>query len=130
MQPKKKDFIDALRGLAALYVLVFHFSLITTPMAVAPSWLAPITGIGGAGVTLFFVGIDRGDLPLNDEFKTFHPFEDNIHRGGPDVVVRPPFEGADLVELDRHTFGSVGSIVGKGKLQFGVLRGDWSTTRT
>ena len=75
------------------------------------------------GVTLFFVGIDRGDLPLNDEFKTFHPFEDNLHRGGPDVVVRLPFEGADLVELDRHTFGSVGSIVGKGKLQFGVLRG-------
>lgn len=55
MQPKKLDFIDALRGFAALYVVLYHFSLITTPMAVAPRWLAPLTGLGGSGVTLFFV---------------------------------------------------------------------------
>ncbi|REG61256.1 peptidoglycan/LPS O-acetylase OafA/YrhL [Paraburkholderia sp. BL6669N2] len=55
MQPKKLDFIDALRGFAAIYVLLYHFSLITNPMAVAPRWLAPFTGLGGSGVTLFFV---------------------------------------------------------------------------
>jgi peptidoglycan/LPS O-acetylase OafA/YrhL len=55
MQPPKLGFIDSLRGFAALYVLAFHFSLITTPMAVAPRWLAPFTGFGGSGVTLFFV---------------------------------------------------------------------------
>jgi peptidoglycan/LPS O-acetylase OafA/YrhL len=55
MEPRKLDFIDSLRGFAALYVLVFHFSLITTPNAVAPRWLAPFTGLGGSGVTLFFV---------------------------------------------------------------------------
>lgn len=55
MQPKKLDFINSLRGFAALYVLSFHFSLITAPRAVAPRWLAPFTGFGGSGVTLFFV---------------------------------------------------------------------------
>jgi peptidoglycan/LPS O-acetylase OafA/YrhL len=55
MQPPKLGFIDSLRGFAALYVLLFHFSLITTPMAVAPRWLAPFTGLGGSGVTLFFI---------------------------------------------------------------------------
>jgi peptidoglycan/LPS O-acetylase OafA/YrhL len=55
MQPKKLDFIDSLRGFAALYVALFHFSLITNPAATAPRWLAPLTGLGGSGVTLFFV---------------------------------------------------------------------------
>jgi len=54
-ETKKLDFIDSLRGFAALYVLVYHFSLITDPKAVAPEWLAPFTGYGGSGVTLFFV---------------------------------------------------------------------------
>ena len=54
-QPPKLEFIDALRGFAALYVLSFHFSLITDPRAVAPRWLAPFTAFGGSGVTLFFV---------------------------------------------------------------------------
>ncbi|WP_321787646.1 acyltransferase [Burkholderia pyrrocinia] len=55
MPPSKLGFIDALRGLAALYVLLYHFTPITTPQAAAPRWLAPFTGLGGSGVTLFFV---------------------------------------------------------------------------
>jgi peptidoglycan/LPS O-acetylase OafA/YrhL len=55
MEPKKLAFIDSLRGLAALYVLVFHLSLITSPKAVPPSWLAPIIGGGGGAVMLFFI---------------------------------------------------------------------------
>jgi peptidoglycan/LPS O-acetylase OafA/YrhL len=54
-QPSKLQFIDSLRGFAALYVLTFHFSLITDPRALAPRWLAPFTAFGGSGVTLFFV---------------------------------------------------------------------------
>lgn len=54
VQPKKLDFIDSLRGVAALYVLVYHLSLATNPAVVAPGWLAPITGAGGCGVMLFF----------------------------------------------------------------------------
>jgi peptidoglycan/LPS O-acetylase OafA/YrhL len=55
MQPKKLDFIDTLRGLASLYVLVYHLSLITVPNAVAPDWLAPFVALGGSGVNLFFI---------------------------------------------------------------------------
>jgi len=55
MQPPKLAFIDALRGLASLYVVLFHLSLITKPEAVPPSWLAPFIGTGGSGVMLFFV---------------------------------------------------------------------------
>ncbi|KVE43038.1 acyltransferase family protein [Burkholderia sp. BDU5] len=55
MEPRKLGFIDSLRGFAALYVLVFHFSAITTPHAVAPQWLAHFADLGGSGVTLFFL---------------------------------------------------------------------------
>jgi peptidoglycan/LPS O-acetylase OafA/YrhL len=54
MQPKKLDFIDSLRGVAALYVLIYHLSLATTPAVTAPGWIEPITGSGGCGVMLFF----------------------------------------------------------------------------
>jgi peptidoglycan/LPS O-acetylase OafA/YrhL len=53
--PQKLAFIDALRGLAALYVVVFHLSLITTPKAVPPEWLAHFIGSGGSGPMLFFI---------------------------------------------------------------------------
>lgn len=55
MPLKKLAFIDTLRGLAAIYVVLFHLSLITTPRAVPPEWLGRFIGAGGAGVMLFFV---------------------------------------------------------------------------
>jgi peptidoglycan/LPS O-acetylase OafA/YrhL len=55
MQTKNLAFIDTLRGLAALYVVVFHLSVITTPQAVPPQWLGPVIGAGGSGVFLFFL---------------------------------------------------------------------------
>ncbi len=55
MHPPKLGFIDTLRGLAALYVLLYHLTPITMPHAEAPRWLAPFTGLGGSGVTLFFI---------------------------------------------------------------------------
>jgi peptidoglycan/LPS O-acetylase OafA/YrhL len=55
MNPKKLAFIDTLRGLASLYVVVFHLALITTPAATPPSWLVPFIYTGGSGVMLFFI---------------------------------------------------------------------------
>jgi len=55
METKKFGFIDTLRGLAVLYVVAFHLSVITMPQAVAPQWLGPIIGAGASGVFLFFL---------------------------------------------------------------------------
>lgn len=49
------DFLDALRGIAAAYVLLYHMILLPSPNLVAPRWFAVFAGNGGSGVTLFFV---------------------------------------------------------------------------
>jgi len=48
-------FLDALRGLAALYVVVYHMVLIPEPDLALPYWAGLIAHNGGMGVTLFFV---------------------------------------------------------------------------
>lgn len=47
-------FLDSIRGIAALMVLVYHLPLIVTPAATIPDWAA-FTAYGGSGVKLFFV---------------------------------------------------------------------------
>ena len=54
MQPNKLDFIDSLRGLAALYVLVYHMTYAIGGSVSAPKWLVPFVFLGHSGVTLFF----------------------------------------------------------------------------
>ncbi|WP_158543458.1 acyltransferase family protein [Dyella solisilvae] len=49
------DFLDALRGLAAAYVVVFHMILISNPNLDVPAWGHLVAFNGGTGVTLFFV---------------------------------------------------------------------------
>lgn len=49
------DFLDALRGLAALYVVIYHMILIPEPDLGVPYWARLIAHNGGTGVTLFFV---------------------------------------------------------------------------
>ncbi|SKC00696.1 MULTISPECIES: acyltransferase family protein [Luteibacter] len=49
------DFMDALRGLAASYVVLYHMVLLPMPNLPVPPWLAAFAGNGGSGVTLFFV---------------------------------------------------------------------------
>lgn len=49
------EFLDALRGLAAVYVLVYHMLLLPQPNLVAPLWAQKFAMAGGTGVTLFFI---------------------------------------------------------------------------
>lgn len=52
---RRLESIDALRGIAAAYVVVYHMMLLPDPQLVPPDWLRPIVSSGGTGVTLFFV---------------------------------------------------------------------------
>ncbi len=49
------DYVDALRGLAALYVVLYHLALIPQPNLAVPGWASPFILTGGSGVTLFFI---------------------------------------------------------------------------
>lgn len=58
LQPPQTDhflFVDALRGLAALYVVVYHMVLVPRPMLAVPPALNDLVMAGGSGVALFFV---------------------------------------------------------------------------
>jgi peptidoglycan/LPS O-acetylase OafA/YrhL len=48
------DFLDALRGLAALWVILYHLILLHDPVLDVPRW-ASYAQVGGMGVTLFFL---------------------------------------------------------------------------
>jgi peptidoglycan/LPS O-acetylase OafA/YrhL len=49
------DFLDALRGLAASYVVLYHMVLLPVPNLLVAPWLSAFARNGGSGVTLFFV---------------------------------------------------------------------------
>lgn len=55
MKLKRLDFLDALRGLAAAYVVVYHMILLPDPHLAAPEWASKVAHAGGSGVMLFFV---------------------------------------------------------------------------
>lgn len=53
--PPRLPQLDALRGWAALYVVLYHVMAMPDPDLAVPAALAPIVGMGGTGVVLFFV---------------------------------------------------------------------------
>lgn len=53
MEARKLDFIDALRGIAACYVALFHLTYIG--YIKPPEYFRPFTDAGMSGVSLFFV---------------------------------------------------------------------------
>ena len=53
--PQNIEAIDSLRGIAALMVFVYHFSVVTNPAPAVPEWLFPLTLTASSGVTLFFI---------------------------------------------------------------------------
>lgn len=54
-EPRRLDFLDALRGLAAVYVIAYHLIYIPSPNLAVPAWARLWAENGGTGVTLFFV---------------------------------------------------------------------------
>jgi peptidoglycan/LPS O-acetylase OafA/YrhL len=54
-EPRRLDFLDALRGLAAVYVIAYHLIFIPSPNLAVPAWARLWAVNGGTGVTLFFV---------------------------------------------------------------------------
>jgi len=54
-EPRRLDFLDALRGLAAVYVIAYHLIYIPSPNLAVPVWARLWAVNGGTGVTLFFV---------------------------------------------------------------------------
>ncbi|ORM68763.1 acyltransferase family protein [Pantoea rwandensis] len=71
MQTRHFDFIDALRGIAAFYVVLYHLPHLSTSSVNVPSWLSPITNAGGTGVMLFFV-LSAFTLCLSMEQRSSH----------------------------------------------------------
>lgn len=55
VEPTRLDFLDALRGLAAVYVISYHLIFIPSPNLQAPTWAHLWAVNGGTGVTLFYV---------------------------------------------------------------------------
>lgn len=55
VEPTRLDFLDALRGLAAVYVIAYHLIYIPSPNLAVPAWARLWAENGGTGVTLFFV---------------------------------------------------------------------------
>ncbi|MFC5742709.1 acyltransferase family protein [Dyella tabacisoli] len=48
-------FLDSLRGLAAVYVVIYHVLAMPSPSLIAGPYLKPLLEAGGSGVALFFV---------------------------------------------------------------------------
>lgn len=55
VHPRRLDFLDAMRGLAAVYVVVYHMIFLSSPNLAVPAWARLVAFNGGAGVILFFV---------------------------------------------------------------------------
>lgn len=59
LNARRLDFVDALRGVAALYVVSYHLVFIPStdhgPILGTPHWASAVVENGGTAVTLFFV---------------------------------------------------------------------------
>jgi len=52
---RRLDFVDSLRGLAAIYIVAYHTSLLPRPTLLVPHWAQAIVLDGGSAVRLFFI---------------------------------------------------------------------------
>ena len=70
--PVRLDFVDAIRGLAALYVVTYHMALIPNPSLALPKWANSFILHGDTGVTLFFI-ISAFTLAYSMDERKFEP---------------------------------------------------------
>jgi len=74
---RRLDFVDSLRGLAALYIVVYHMALVPHPRLEAPHWAQAVVLSGGTAVTLFFVVSAFSLCPtMNAHAGELHPVRD------------------------------------------------------
>lgn len=52
--PRHLTSVDALRGIAAITVVLFHIVMAPSPNLVTPHWVQPLIISGKTGVTMFF----------------------------------------------------------------------------
>ena len=52
---RRLPFIDSLRGIAAVYVALFHLAYIPSPNLHVPHWASDVVLTGGTAVTMFFL---------------------------------------------------------------------------
>ncbi|MFO1153766.1 MAG: acyltransferase [Rhodospirillales bacterium] len=52
---RRLAYLDALRGVAAYYVVIYHVALFPQPNLKTPEWATSWVHFGGSGVTLFFI---------------------------------------------------------------------------
>ena len=52
---ERLESIDALRGMAALYILLYHLALIPQPNLIVPRWARSFVLTGGTAVSMFFI---------------------------------------------------------------------------
>lgn len=71
------ESIDALRGIAAFYILLYHLALIPKPNLSVPGWASTLVLTGGTAVTIFFV-ISAFCLCLSMKRRKQEPFL-NMH---------------------------------------------------
>src|SRR4030043_652004 len=69
---ERLESIDALRGMAALYILLYHLALIPQPNLSVPRWASSFVLTGGTGVTIFFV-VSAFCLCLSMRFRKQEP---------------------------------------------------------
>jgi peptidoglycan/LPS O-acetylase OafA/YrhL len=108
---RRLDFVDSLRGLAAIYVVVYHMVLLPDPNLLVPHWADAIAHHGGTAVRLFFV---------ISAFSLCHTMKEHTGRGQVrDFYIRRFFRIAPLFYfmLVFYAFRDV--------LYFGVWHSPW-----
>jgi peptidoglycan/LPS O-acetylase OafA/YrhL len=114
---RRLDFVDGLRGLAALYIVVYHMTLVPNPHLEVPHWSQAVVLNGGSAVALFFVV---------SAFSLCHTMKKRL--GQPDAVqdfyIRRFFRIAPLFYL-MLLFTGVRDI-----LYFGVWHNAWDWAKS